>query len=71
MRDSRPWVEDDHDDVSDDVIKFFLFLFLIFFVTFDLGLQIKSNKFVNFFKIPISQLRHLGSKIITFQNLIF
>ena len=40
---------------------FFYFLFLFSFLTFDLKLQIKSNKFVKICKIPNSQNRHLGT----------
>ena len=40
----------------------FLFLYFLFsFITFDLKLQIKSNKFVKICKISISQHRLLGT----------
>ena len=39
----------------------FSFLFCFSFIIFDLGLQIKSNKFVKFYKIPNIQNRHLGT----------
>ena len=50
--------------MSDDVsmTSSFLFLYFLFsFTNFDLGLQIKSNKFVKICKIPNSQNRHLGT----------
>ena len=48
-------------DGDADVIQFSFSNFLFSFITFDLGLQIKSNKFVKICKIPISQHRHLGT----------
>ena len=53
-RDSRPWLK-----MTGDVI--IVFLFLIFFVTFEIMLQIKSNKFVKICKIPSIETRHLGT----------
>ena len=50
-------VEDD-----DVIILFFLFLLFLFsFISFDLGLQINSNKFVKICKIPNIENRHLGT----------
>ena len=57
-----PWTSFEGDDVSMASSNFsFLFIFLFSLITFELGLQIKSNKFVKICKIPNIQNKHLGT----------